>query len=195
MTEPNEQENSLFPNENPFYEIKTRDGHLLHEVVSALQKSIRRSEEELALYWAVEMDEAGYDEYCWKRLRIITSEDIGLANPTLPAQIDALYRTATDLKKKKDKARPERLMLIHAVLLLTRSPKSRIVDHALMTFYEGDAKHEMMDVARDKHTPAGRRLGRGFDHFFSEGIVLVPEPKLKDEYLERAKRIMTSKER
>jgi replication-associated recombination protein RarA len=75
------------------YKVTTVNGHLLPEVVSALQKSIRRGLVDDALYWAVDMYLTGYDEYCWKRLRIMASEDVGPAEPSLPATVDALYRT------------------------------------------------------------------------------------------------------
>ena len=47
--------------------------------MSAVQKCIRRGNEMEAMYWAVEMFESGFDEWLWKRLRIIASEDVGLA--------------------------------------------------------------------------------------------------------------------
>ena len=63
------------------YKVTTVNGHLLPEVVSALQKCIRRGQVDDALYWAVDMYLTGYDEYCWKRLRIMASEDVGPAEP------------------------------------------------------------------------------------------------------------------
>ena len=101
------------------YKVTTVNGHLLPEVVSALQKCIRRGQVDDALYWAVDMYLTGYDEYAWKRLRIMASEDVGPAEPNLPATIEALYHTYTDLKKKKDESHaPQRLQFVHAVILL-----------------------------------------------------------------------------
>ena len=77
------------------YKVTTVNGHLLAEVVSALQKAIRRCQVDDALYWAVDMYLTGYDEYCRKRLRIMASEDVGPAEP-LPATVDALYHTYAD---------------------------------------------------------------------------------------------------
>ena len=77
-------------------------GYLFNEVSSSFQKSIRRGWEEDSLYWAAELDRSGYGEYVWKRIRIITSEDIGLAEPYLPATIRALYENWVQEKKKKD---------------------------------------------------------------------------------------------
>ena len=50
-------------------------------MTSTVAESIRRGLEEEALFWATELDLAGYGAYLWKRLQIIASEDIGLADP------------------------------------------------------------------------------------------------------------------
>jgi replication-associated recombination protein RarA len=170
------------------YKVTTVNGHLLPEVVSALQKSVRRGLVDDALYWAVDMYLTGYDEYCRKRLRIMASEDVGPAEP-LPATVDALYHTYADLKKKKDEAHaPQRLMLVHAVLLLAQAYKNPVVDHALIHHFGNHAtlKRPVPDCALDKHTAASRRLGRGADHFFEEGIKLENE-RGEDLYRELAR--------
>jgi replication-associated recombination protein RarA len=174
------------------YTVTTVNGHLLPEMVSALQKSVRRGLVDDALYWAVDMYLTGYDEYCWKRLRIKASEDVGPAEPHLPATVDALYRTYADLKKKKDEAHaPQRLMLVHAIILLAQAHKNRVVDHALIHHFGNHAalKRPVPDCALDKHTAAGRRPGRGADHFFTEGIKLENE-RGDDPYRELARQTL-----
>ena len=172
--------------------LKTTNGYHFSEVASALQKSIRRGIEEEALYWGTELDKSGYGEYVWKRMRIIVSEDIGLAEPILPAIIWSLYQMWVAQRKKKDeKHHPERLFLIHGILLLVRAKKSRIVDHATVIYYSGNLPHlEIPDYALDKHTMRGRRMKRGFEHFFTEGIKLENEADLPDPYLEKAKQTL-----
>ncbi|WP_226591626.1 hypothetical protein [Microseira wollei] len=99
--------------------LKTTNGYNFSEVASAFQKSIRRGIEAEALYWGTELDQSGYGEYVWKRMRIIVSEDIGLAEPMLPAVIWSLYQMWVAHRQKKDeKHHPERLFLIHGILLL-----------------------------------------------------------------------------
>jgi hypothetical protein len=65
-----------------------------------MQKCIRRGFEEEAQFWATELDLAGYGAYVWKRLRIIASEDIGLADPSLCVQVRnelaILFRCGTE---------------------------------------------------------------------------------------------------
>ncbi len=177
------------------YKVTTVNGHLLPEVVSALQKCVRRGLVDDALYWAVDMYLTGYDEYCWKRLRIMASEDVGPAEPALPATVEALYHTYADLKKKKDEAHaPQRLMLIHAVILLAQARKNRVVDHALIHHFGNHAalKRDIPDCALDKHTARGKRLGRGAEHFFAEGTKLANEAG-DDPYRDLARETLTAK--
>jgi len=178
------------------FNTKTVSGHDLNEVASAFQKAIRRGFEDEALHWGVELDLGGFSEYAWKRMRIVASEDVGLAEPMLPAQIYALYENWLDQRRKHDKKHaPERLFFVHAILLLVRSKKSRIVDHALITYYGNHEKREIPDYARDKHTWSGRRMGRGVKHFFEEGIILGNRTNLPDEYEERARETMLRAEK
>lgn len=155
--------------------IKTVNGHPLPEVVSALQKSIRRGLEDDALYFATDMYLSGYAEYAWKRLRIITSEDVGLADLDMPVRIQALYALWVEQRKKKDAHHePERLFFVHAVLLLARAPKNRTVDDALVFHWgqHANIKRDIPEYAIDRHTARGKQLGRGVEHVFEVGYHL-----------------------
>ncbi len=154
--------------------ITTEKGYVFFEVSSAFQKAVRRGDEDQALYWAVELFMSNYDEYLWKRIKIIVSEDIGLAEPNMPANVTALYTNYVDLKKKNEDTRPERLFLIHAILLIVRAKKSRLVDYTLMGYFRShnSRKPEVPDYAHDQHTHKGKQMGRGFEHFFTEGAYL-----------------------
>lgn len=80
--------------------------------------------------------------------------------------------------------------MVHAVILLCRASKSRLVDHALIVLYEGKrAAREIPDFALDKHTARGRQRRRGWKHFWSEGAKLHPEGELLDIYRDRAREI------
>jgi replication-associated recombination protein RarA len=166
-----------------FSELHTPNGHACGEVTSALQKSIRRSDERSALYWASELDLAGYGNYAFKRLRIIATEDVGLADPTAALTVRCLYENWLDQRKaEKGDTLNTAIFLVHAVLVLARAKKSRICDHALMCLYEGEREPlEIPDYALDQHTARGRQMGRGLDHFFDEGTLLVGE-ELDDPY-------------
>ncbi|MFI5284126.1 MAG: hypothetical protein ACHQ0J_13500 [Candidatus Dormibacterales bacterium] len=164
-------------------------GFKLGEVSSAMQKSIRRGLEEDALFWASELDLSGYGNYAFKRLRIIASEDVGLADSQVAVEVRCLYENWLEVRKAKPEERLDgALFLAHAVLLLSRALKSRIVDHALMVFWFGGERKgwSIPDYALDQHTSRGRRLKRGVKHFFSEGALLANPAALPDHYAKRA---------
>jgi replication-associated recombination protein RarA len=169
--------------------IETPGGYLCGEVASALQKSIRRGHERESLFWATELDLAGYGNYVWKRPRIISSEDVGIAEPDLPAVLRALYENWKEARAKKDDPPSHhRVFLVHAVVLLARARKSRMLDHVLMVMYDGDRPHlEIPDYALDKHTARGRRMGRGLQHFFEEGARLENETTIPDLYADEGR--------
>ena len=58
---------------------RTVNGYDPSEVVSALQKCIRRAEIDDALFWAAELERSGMGWVLWRSLRIITAEDVGPA--------------------------------------------------------------------------------------------------------------------
>lgn len=173
-----------------FSELTSAGGYKLGEVASAMQKCLRRGLEADALFWATELDLSGYGEYVWKRLKIVASEDVGLAEPPLPATIQALYQSWLQQRKKQDDRHgPERLFLVHAVLLLARAEKSRLVDHALIAMYEAARpRREIPDFALDKHTARGKALRRGHEHFWTEGARLSNAGAVPDDYEAIARR-------
>ncbi|MEJ5254658.1 MAG: replication-associated recombination protein A [Acidimicrobiales bacterium] len=102
-----------------------RDDH--YDVVSAFIKSIRGSDPDAGLYWLAHMLEAGEDaRFIARRLVILASEDVGMADPMGLVVADAAAR-AVELV-----GLPEaQLNLAHAVLYLATAPKSGSVVQAL----------------------------------------------------------------
>ena len=147
------------------------------------------------------MDRSNFGNYVFKRMRIMASEDVGLGDPMVCVQVRSLYENWQDQRKLKDtKHEPEHLYLIHAVLVLVRAQKSRMVDHALMCFYaHSDSTHgdnvvrPLPEYAFDKHTQRGRREGKGFEHFFDEASRLEHQSVLADPYRDRARAAMVGK--
>jgi len=174
-----------------FAEVITPGGYRMGEVASAMQKCIRRGLADDALFWATEMDLAGYGEYVFKRLQIIASEDVGLADLYSCIVVATLREAWRDQRKKKDSRHaPERLFLVHAVLFLAQAQKSRLVDHALIVMYEGKReKRPVPDFALDRHTARGRAAKRAWKHFWEEGARLENRADLDDPYERQAKEI------
>ena len=165
------------------YRPTTARGFEFGIATSALQKSIRRGDEAGAVTWATELDQGGFHAYLVDRLAITCSEDIGLAWPEGPAVIGAL-RTSYErhLSYKKGKTGFERLFVVHAALLLARAPKSGLRDIAIWaTDAREDTMSELPDVALDWFTRAGRAMGRGWQHLFTQSSHLEnrsPDPTL-----------------
>jgi replication-associated recombination protein RarA len=170
----------------PFGELHTPGGYLNGEVASALQKEIRRGREREALFWATELELGGNGSYVWKRLLIIASEDVGIADSSVALTVRALYENWAEMVRKVKNPRhagSHRVFLAHAVCLLARAPKSRMLDHALMVMYSGERPSPPIpDYALDKHTRRGSQMGRGLEHFFEVGAKLENVSPIPDPY-------------
>ena len=170
--------------------FRTKRGYDIFELLSALQKDIRRGNEYEAMFWAVELESIN-PVMLWNRLTIIVSEDISIANQPLAILIDVLRKWYFDLKEKKKDA--YRILLAQAILALCRSPKSRIATNLVHVVY-GEIQFlnknlEIPDYALDMHTLRGKKMKRGFGHFFEEGSKLNNEAFV-DPYKKRAEEIL-----
>lgn len=127
-----------------------RDDH--YDVVSALIKSMRASDEEAALFWLARMIEAGDDpRFIARRLIVFASEDIGLVDAT------ALGVAIAAANAVEHVGLPEaRYNLAHAVMHLARAPKSRGVVEAIdaaQAALLGGASIEVPQHLRDGSSP------------------------------------------
>ena len=97
-----------------------RDGDLHYDITSALIKSVRGSDVDAALHYLARLVAAGEDpRFIARRLVILASEDIGLADPT------ALPLAIAGLQAVQFVGWPEaRITLAHVVIHLCLSPKS-----------------------------------------------------------------------
>lgn len=139
------------------FELITKNGYKLDEVVSALQKSIRRGNEKRAVYWAYEMFESGYIKYLWRRLSVIALEDISIADPFAAILVNSLAQSSERINQK------DKIEVLHpgmAVIYLCRAKKSREVDYCLEIVEEqrkSGVKLELDEHELDSHTDEGRR--------------------------------------
>lgn len=138
-----------------------RDGH--YDVISAFIKSIRGSDVDAGLYWLARMLEAGEDaRFIARRLVILASEDVGMADP------HALLIANAAAHAVEFVGLPEaRLNLAHAVVYLATAPKSNRVYTALNAASES-VKHsgagEVPAHLRDAHYPGAASIGHGDDY-------------------------------
>ncbi|CAA9392792.1 MAG: Replication-associated recombination protein RarA [uncultured Propionibacteriaceae bacterium] len=137
-----------------------RDGDQHYDVISAFIKSIRGSDVQASLHYLARMIEAGEDpRFIARRLVILASEDIGLADPT------ALTTAVAAADAVAFIGMPEgRINLAQAVIALAVAPKSNAVvlaiDAALADVRAGKIGLVPPHL-RDAHYPGAKQHGHG----------------------------------
>ena len=160
---------------------RARDGRLFHQgadehydQISALIKSVRGSDPDAGLYWMARMIEAGEDpRFLARRMVILASEDIGLADPQALLVAEAAAR-AVEYVGLPEAA----LNLAEAVIYLARAPKSNSVVVALGRAQQdvrSAVSQEVPTHLRDAHYKGAARLGHGegyvYPHDDPAGVV------------------------
>ena len=161
---------------DPWSNTKTKNGLDADLVISALQKCIRRGEEELALRMAYKLyiTSTFHEEKMWNRLLVISVEDIGFGNTEAPVFV----KTMNDLRKEfayGDVDRP--IYFMHAIRSLCKCKKERSTDHIkniIMKEFEQGYVPEIPDYAVDMHTIKGRAMGRDVFYFLNEASKVEP---------------------
>ena len=161
---------------DPWSNTKTVNGLDADLVISALQKCIRRAEEDTALRMAYElyMTSTFHEEKMWNRLLVISVEDIGFGNEQAPIFVKTMY----DLHKEypyMDGDRP--IFFMHAIRYLCKSQKERSTDHIkniIMKEFDAGYVPEIPDYAIDMHTIQGRARGRDVFYFLDEASKVQP---------------------
>ena len=98
-----------------------------YDLLSCLQKSIRGSDPDAAVFYLARLLEAGELLAVCRRLQVIASEDVGLAYPMAPVITRACVESAREL------GMPEaRLTLANAAIMLATSPKSNAAHNAVL---------------------------------------------------------------
>jgi len=156
-----------------------RDGDQHYDVISAFIKSIRGSDVDAALHYLARMLVAGEDpRFVARRLVILASEDIGMADPTaLPIAVAAAQTVALI-------GMPEaQLTLAHATVHLATAPKSNAVTNALGAAM-GDIRAGKAGLVpahlRDGHYSGAAQLGNAQDYRYPhddpDGVVAQQYP-------------------
>jgi replication-associated recombination protein RarA len=177
----------------------TKNGLPAMAIVSAMQKFIRRGMEREAMEFACELMHTSkpFHTMVCNRLEVICHEDLDtLAAPwVVPFVATALAQSRERYSKSIGEAR---LMIGNAIRMMARAPKSRAGCHFSAAIGLRSLLEEFVptipDWANDQHTLAGKKLGRGLDHFRKEGAKLIPEPTAPDPYIEEAYRLWQIKQ-
>ena len=151
-----------------------RDGDQHYDVVSAFIKSIRGSDVDAALHYLARMLVAGEDpRFVARRLMILASEDIGMADPTALLTAVAAAQTVQLI------GMPEaQLTLAHATVHLATAPKSNAVTTALAAAADDVRAGKAGPVPshlRDGHYSGAAGLGHAqgyrYPHDDPDGVV------------------------
>jgi putative ATPase len=143
-----------------------RQGDQHYDVISAFIKSVRGSDADAALHYLARMIEAGEDpRFIARRLVILASEDVGLADPT------ALTTAVAAAQAVQLIGMPEaRLNLAQATIALAVAPKSNAVINAIDAASADVRAGKIGQVPahlRDAHYPGSKRLGHGTSYTYS----------------------------
>ena len=161
------------------------------EVISALQKSIRKGKERAACEFAYEMyiSSPDMEEKLWRRLQAISVEDIGMGNP----QAAILINSLNQMRKSFSYNEPDRaMMFVHAIRYLCESTKDRSSDllkNIIIKKFALGYVPEIPDYALDKHTTRGKKMHRGSMHFLEVDSKVTPQLKVSNNYWEEYHKI------
>src|SRR5512136_2845543 len=134
-----------------------KDGDYHYDTISAFIKSLRGSDPDAALYWMAKMVYAGEDpRFIFRRMLILASEDVGLADPEALGFVEAAAAAFERV------GLPEgRFHLAHAALRLATAPKS----NSAMGFFDALAVVEKEQPGEvPVHLKDDNRDSEGFGH-------------------------------
>jgi len=169
VTEPDEHEARLITSETLIEALGRaqfaydKGGEEHYNLASALIKSLRNSDVDAALYWLARMIEGGADPvFIVRRLCILASEDIGLADP------QAMVQAAAAAEITQLIGLPEALFpLTQATIYLARAPKSNAVLRAYSAAHQDAVETAREPVPlhlRNAPTPLMKHLGYGKEY-------------------------------
>ncbi|BBY97090.1 replication-associated recombination protein A [Mycolicibacterium fallax] len=156
-----------------------RDGDQHYDVISAFIKSVRGSDVDAALHYLARMLVAGEDpRFVARRLMILASEDIGMADATALLVATAAAQTVALI------GMPEaQLTLAHATTYLATAPKSNAVTTALsaaMSDVRAGKAGPVPAQLRDGHYAGAAALGHAqgyrYAHDAPEGVLAQQYP-------------------
>lgn len=143
-----------------------KNGEMHYDIISAFIKSVRGSDPDAAIYWLARMIAGGEDpEFIARRLVILASEDIGLANPNALLLANATFDTIHKI------GWPEgRIPLAECTIYLATSAKSNSAYMAINQALEMVEQTGNLPVPlhlRNAPTKLMKEMGYGRDYKYS----------------------------
>lgn len=161
-------------NNKPAY-LDDKDGDSHYDLLSAFQKSIRGSDVDASVYYLGRLIHSGDFDSIYRRLSVITYEDIGLANPGMGPKVAAAISACERL------GMPELVIPLSAIVIeLALSPKSNsayiAIDKVIKDIESGNA----LPVPKHINSTA---FGYKYPHNYKDGY--VEQQYLPDELKNR----------
>ena len=104
-----------------------KNGDFHYDVVSAFIKSIRGSDPNATVYWLARMIDSGEDvKFIARRMLILASEDVGIANPTALVLANSTFQAVSSVGYPES-----RILLSECAIYLATSPKSNTAYKAI----------------------------------------------------------------
>lgn len=159
----NEAVKSIIQNNLPIYD---KNGENHYDIISAFIKSIRGSDPNAAVYWLARMVSGGEDpKFIARRLLILASEDIGLANPNALVMANNCFQAVNVIGYPES-----RIILSQCVIYLATSPKGNAAYMAINQAQDTVAKTGNLPVPiglRNAPTKLMKELGYGDTYKYS----------------------------
>ncbi|KAI7240117.1 putative AAA family ATPase [Hortaea werneckii] len=175
--------------------VYDRAGDQHYDTISAFHKSVRGSSPDAALYYLARMLQSGEDPlYVARRMVVIASEDVGLADNTMLGLATSTYQAAEKI------GMPEcRINLAHCAVALSLAPKSTRAYRGLKAAYAALAEPGVAGLPipihlRNAPTKLMKELGYGKEYKYNPDFV---EGRVVQEYLPEkleARRFLGSKD-
>ena len=147
-----------------------KDGEQHYDIVSAFIKSIRGSDPNGAVYWLARMIEGGEDvKFIARRMLILSSEDIGNANPTAFIMANNTFQAVSTIGYPES-----RILLSQCAIYLATSPKSNASYVAINEAQQVVKQTGDLPVPihlRNAPTKLMKELGYGEDYKYSHDYV------------------------
>ena len=146
--------------------IFDKNGEYHYDIISAFIKSIRGSDPNGSVYWLARMIEGGEDiKFIARRMIILASEDIGLANPNALVLANSTFQSISIVGLPES-----RIILSQCAIYLATSPKSNSVYNAINNAQDNIKKTGNLPIPihlKNAPTKLMKELNYGKEYLYS----------------------------
>lgn len=167
---------------DPWGKSITKHGFHCDQVISALQKTIRRGQEDLAVRFGYELYITGeaWETKLWERILVISVEDIGFGEPFAPVFVNNLNQMRMQIPYPK-----RGMFFVHAIRYLCKCKKERSTEN-IRSIVEREFRRgvfpQIPEVALDMHTDIGQERGSDIFYFLEESSKVYPPAEGEEDY-------------